>query len=177
MLPESKSLLHLYFAKGMVYIKITQLSFVFHCVLIVQCKSFVSLFLPNQMLQSETDFKIKITFLSLLLVKLNYQYVFSSGQHFNVFTFHVSLVLMKFVLQVISLFFLFSTESQTGALLSAFIFLIGLMCVCVCVCVCVYVHACVLFWMEKDLNMTYLDTHTQACYANVCVSVHNNNAV
>lgn len=29
---------------------------------------------------------------------------------------------------------------------------------------------------EHDL-LTHKHTHTQACYANVCVSLHNNNAV
>lgn len=42
-------------------------------------------------------------------------------------------------------------------------------CVCISVCLC------------RDLNVTYFDTHThahiQAFYANVCVSVHNDNTV
>lgn len=35
----------------------------------------------------------------------------------------------------------------------------------------------VLFGIRKDLKLTYLDTLTQGCYANVCVSVNNTNAV
>lgn len=41
------------------------------------------------------------------------------------------------------------------------------------VCVCVRV----LFGMRKDLKLTYLDTLTRGCYANVCVSVNNTNAL